>query len=381
VKTLSYGDMLTFNQVVGEIYAARDMETFYQSVFASIQSIIPSEHSSFTDLNTQTHGVLKIVCNSDDHTTVVKQLAPVFHEHSLDHPLMPHCLSGDVVKVTDFVSKARFKNTAIHTDYYRHLGTDTQISFALPISQTKLSLLTLSRNSSDFSERDRLLLTLLRSHLITAMRNITELDQIRLERDILQRGERIDQKGSVLFEPDGIVICVTAFASELLTKYFGLTVAAGENIPGEIGQWIRSESEYARLHADKPAAGMSQSVDRKPFCIVRHDGCLTARLAQDVLTGDLMLFMSESSAPSVQLKKMEKFGLTLRETEVLYWLSKGKGNAEIAMLLHISKRTAEKHTERIFEKLGVESRAAASSILQKELPTLWFAGDGFDASK
>lgn len=51
--------------------------------------------------------------------------------------------------------------------------------------------------------------------------------------------------------------------------------------------------------------------------------------------------------------------LTLREGEVMHWLSCGKTDAEIAALLSISPRTVQKHLEHIYVKLGVETRTAA----------------------
>jgi DNA-binding CsgD family transcriptional regulator len=51
--------------------------------------------------------------------------------------------------------------------------------------------------------------------------------------------------------------------------------------------------------------------------------------------------------------------LTAREREVLDWVAAGKTNRDIAAILSASPRTVEKHLERIFEKLGVETRTAA----------------------
>ena len=51
--------------------------------------------------------------------------------------------------------------------------------------------------------------------------------------------------------------------------------------------------------------------------------------------------------------------LTLRETEVLSWIAKGKTNQDIAEILSLSLRTVKKHIENIFKKLGVENRTAA----------------------
>ena len=51
--------------------------------------------------------------------------------------------------------------------------------------------------------------------------------------------------------------------------------------------------------------------------------------------------------------------LTEREREVLQWLSSGKTDRDIAQILAISPRTVHKHLQRIYEKLGVETRTAA----------------------
>ncbi|WP_367849356.1 LuxR C-terminal-related transcriptional regulator [Rhodoferax sp. WC2427] len=52
-------------------------------------------------------------------------------------------------------------------------------------------------------------------------------------------------------------------------------------------------------------------------------------------------------------------GVTPRETEVLRWLAAGKTDREIAAILGCSYRTVQKHLQRLYIKLGVETRTAA----------------------
>jgi len=52
-------------------------------------------------------------------------------------------------------------------------------------------------------------------------------------------------------------------------------------------------------------------------------------------------------------------GLSLRETEVLNYVAQGRANADISAVMGISERTVEKHLERVYKKLGVETRTAA----------------------
>lgn len=44
----------------------------------------------------------------------------------------------------------------------------------------------------------------------------------------------------------------------------------------------------------------------------------------------------------------------------LSWLAKGKINRDIADILGMSRRKANKHPEHVFEKLGMETRSAAA---------------------
>lgn len=66
--------------------------------------------------------------------------------------------------------------------------------------------------------------------------------------------------------------------------------------------------------------------------------------------------------PAAFIQKMEPRVLSLlsaRELETLYFLSQGQTNKEIAAELTVSVNTIKKHTQSIFTKLNVNSRAAA----------------------
>ncbi len=72
-----------------------------------------------------------------------------------------------------------------------------------------------------------------------------------------------------------------------------------------------------------------------------------------------MVGIFESLGGMDALVALEQKGLTPREVEVLEWVARGKTNNEIGLILQISPRTASKHLEHIYTKLGVESRTAA----------------------
>jgi DNA-binding NarL/FixJ family response regulator len=58
-------------------------------------------------------------------------------------------------------------------------------------------------------------------------------------------------------------------------------------------------------------------------------------------------------------------GLTEREAEVLRLVAAGKTNKQIAEDLYLSANTVGRHISNVFTKLGVNSRAAATSFAHR----------------
>lgn len=52
--------------------------------------------------------------------------------------------------------------------------------------------------------------------------------------------------------------------------------------------------------------------------------------------------------------------LTGREADVLLWVAQGKTNGDIATILEMSEKTVKQHLGSVFQKIGVESRTAAT---------------------
>lgn len=80
-----------------------------------------------------------------------------------------------------------------------------------------------------------------------------------------------------------------------------------------------------------------------------------------------LLKLVDCAQPAEDQQLQTAFGLTGRESEVLLWLARGKGNAEIAIILGVSPRTVNKHLEQVFRKLSVENRTSAAVMALKAL--------------
>src|SRR5215472_14617352 len=99
------------------------------------------------------------------------------------------------------------------------------------------------------------------------------------------------------------------------------------------------------------------------------DDYLTKPVAKTDLLGAIRSRLERAAQQTVpefkpnfdSARPLEKvLGLTPRVAETLLWLAQGKTNSEIATILGNSESTVKKHVLEIFEKLGVETRTAAS---------------------
>jgi DNA-binding NarL/FixJ family response regulator len=141
-------------------------------------------------------------------------------------------------------------------------------------------------------------------------------------------------------------------------------------------QALRSEAATATLpfifltakgEKDDIRSGMNFGADdylTKP--VIREDllAAVQTRLARSEIVQNLVTTAAAqggfhpdfSSAEPLR----ERLGITAREAEVLLWTAQGKSNGDIATILQMSEKTVKQHLGNVFEKLGVESRTAAS---------------------
>lgn len=85
--------------------------------------------------------------------------------------------------------------------------------------------------------------------------------------------------------------------------------------------------------------------------------------------GEIMVRIRRSSEGENEARLLQTFGLTEREAEVLFWLTRGKTNRDIAEILELSARTVNKHLEQVFHKMGVDNRTSAAVVADRVLNT------------
>lgn len=139
--------------------------------------------------------------------------------------------------------------------------------------------------------------------------------------------------------------CAIEFANPDACRWMAdfFTSSRGPNtLPSEVCHWLSSDGGRNALLARK------------------GDGRLLVRRYLPHPRDAIALLFELVDREAVKRSTRIHRPLTRREMEVLGWVAAGKTNWVIAQILDLSPATVGKHLERIFAKLGVETRTEAS---------------------
>jgi len=127
--------------------------------------------------------------------------------------------------------------------------------------------------------------------------------------------------------------------------------------------WLGAEARLPQTAMDWMRSGGGDALS----ILVEGRRLSLSRLAGDG-GGATLLVRKRASVPEPAALSAS-FGLTSREAEVLYWVACGKINRDVAEILGLSARTVDKHLQHVFEKLNVETRTAAASMVLNHAPS------------
>lgn len=176
------------------------------------------------------------------------------------------------------------------------------------------------------------------------MREQRELALLRQPMDDVERAV-------IILMRDGRVRLMTSRADQWLEEYFGNPSWVAKHLPKALQFWVRQQEAVLTGTDGVPRP-------REPLVLERNGKRLVVRLLSDPNQSLLLL---EEQHTALKPASLESLDLTRRETEVLRWIALGKTNIEVGRVLGLSARTIQKHLEHIYQKLGVETRTAATA--------------------
>ena len=293
-------------------------------------------------------------------------LVASLNRHIHEHPCFAHtdrrALNPPPTKLSDFLSQRQFRSLGLYSEHFRLYKIHYQLGVNFCVTPTRRISFGLNRGARDFSEEDRQLLVLLRRHLTSAYLRAQAV--VEIETAIALREAALAGTGAalVLFDASGGVVYRTALAAELLAHYDG--PENGAATPGPLLAWARRQMFPRPMVSNGHGHGFPE-----PPRLTRElaGRLLTATFTRAPQPGGwhLLRLTEQSSAPSA--RPLQSLGLSAREAEVLFWLARGKRNAEIALICRVHPTTVSTHLRRIFSKLDVETRTAAAALAWEKL--------------
>ncbi len=149
----------------------------------------------------------------------------------------------------------------------------------------------------------------------------------------------------LIAEVEGKIRFADPAARRWLKRFFGRPVRAGF-LPRKVSQWISKQGKT------RGGRSLVAQASKAQLCLKRERS----------YTDDNLVLLFELIKGKREERIRRHRELTSREREVLFWLVRGKSNSDIGTILGIATSTVGKHLERIYPKLGVENRTAATSV-------------------
>lgn len=350
MKALSSSDFELFSHSIERLYQCQDIDTFPRHVVGVVGGLLQGNFVSYTEVNPIRNRAIAIV---EPRKFDVDSLAGVFMKYSHQHPLIDYYQrtgDGRAAKISDFLNPTDWHRTDIYQLVYKPIDVEDQLSITLPAPPPVVVGIIVSRPRRDFTERDRTLFNAFRPHMVAAYEIADRVSRLQGDAATLSEAVESMSVGLVRVTGKGEIKFISPRARHWLGRHFPQPTHP-DTLPEALDQWLLGVHEAAEARKASPAI--------TPMRVESSDEVLEIRwkaLGED----DLLLL--EAHPRIISNEPLVSLGLTRREAEVLHWASEGKTNPEIAIILGMGSRTVQKHMERIFQKLNVQTRTAAARM-------------------
>ena len=358
METLTLQDTQNLHQGIQKLYTLRNLDTFGVAALTIMNQLVPSDIPTFHITYVRTHQTSDTFL--PDFPGFTPEMERVRLQHFGKHPIaqhMPYTLNG-AYKLSDFVSQKELHwFEGLYQQFLRLVDVEDQIVFFLPnanpgswcnLSQTDATLVgfALHRPQRNFTERDRLILNLLRPHLAQAYSNAQHYHQF--QQQLTQLHQCLNSLGLIILNGIGQIQFRSPSATQWLQTYFTKSTHT-DHLPDHLWAWVRHQiSSFTNNHL------LTADI---PLCIEQADKKLVIRFLIEQIGECYLLILEEQTVSG--LNSLELLGLTQREADVLLCVIRGKDNKAIARHLSVHPSTIRKHLESIYRKLRVQSRTEA----------------------
>ena len=152
--------------------AASDAVAFGRQGTLQLPLLVPSEITTLSVCDLA-HNTRSVVGSPQGAISAADRAS--FDRHFAAHPLVRYHADtpgGGAHRISDSLSAAQFRSSALYNEYYRRIGIDHAVAVPLFVDRGLLVSFVLNRNRLDFSDRECALLDLVRVPLAGLYRNL-----------------------------------------------------------------------------------------------------------------------------------------------------------------------------------------------------------------
>jgi DNA-binding CsgD family transcriptional regulator len=346
METLADQDLKRLHAFLERTSVSCDLASFVDQTLPAIDELIGGDVVCHAEVNPlEATVVSQTVFAGGDVPDNPPYIRDAFERLMLTSPLFQHwTATGEMtaLRTSQFLSTRQWHDTALYQEVYKTWRTEDSLAIPLPAPSGLVACFCIER-SRLFDEREQLLMNLVMPHLAFAYRNAEALS-------MLSNAGTENGTHSIFLDANCQVAQASVGALGLLDRCFPSDDASFPCLPEALDAWVRRR--LARLDGELP------ELDAPLLTQTENGNRVSFRLLKGAATGSqALLVMREVSTGAAS--RLDGFGLSAREREVMRLAIRGLPSGEIAESLVISRRTVEKHFESIYNKLGVDSRAAA----------------------
>lgn len=236
--------------------------------------------------------------------------------------------------LSDLVSQRAWHRNPFYCELFVHDRVEDHMKMEVSGSDSFFSTLNVLRSRRGFAPEESGYLMQCRPHILQAYRNAHLLESA---------GWVSDPAAMYWLVPINARGQLVVMAPMAVPHIPGHTEQVGQ-LPSAIRDWAVFQIQRIRMgEFDKEIAPLH-------LCGGKATWICTLYLGHDPELFMLSIRLVSAMCPPQ---------LSHRESEILSWVSAGKGNEEIAIILNLSRNTIKTHLKHIFVKLGVENRTAA----------------------
>lgn len=175
IERLGWRDLEATLSYLRGLYSQRDPGSFKRHLLETIAALVPSEMTTYNELDLRTS---KNVWEWEPVPSDFAELTEVFSLYMDENPCVAYYRrtgDGRATKFSDFLTQRELRGLGYYSEYLWRVGLEHRMSIVIPKPPHSVIALALGRSGRDFSERDRLVLDLLRPHLTQARDNAEAL--------------------------------------------------------------------------------------------------------------------------------------------------------------------------------------------------------------